>query len=160
MAEALNKRNHNVHQTLITLSAVIIVAITSQVVAKDGGVPEIDLDKRCQSSQRATEEMLGTARPDTFGSCMKTEKEARELLIKVWETAPAAVKALCAQPTGYSPSYVEWITCGEMARDVKKMRQEQPVSIRTNTLCPIVQYLQDGSVSSVAACRIPMRPLY
>ena len=147
-------------RSIIVLCTAIAVASTSAVAAKDVGVPNIDIQKRCQNSKRATEEMLGKEQPDAFDQCVKGEQAARELLVKVWNTAPASVKALCAQPWGFSPSYVEWLTCGEMARDVRNMRAAQPVSIQTSKLCPIVEYLQDGSVSRVISCPIPTRPLY
>jgi hypothetical protein len=147
-------------KTIIVVSAAIILATTLQVVAKDDGVPTIDLEKRCRESQRTTEKMVGNPLPGAFEVCMRTERAARELLVKVWETVPESVKAQCAQPRAYSPSYVEWVTCGEMERDVRKLRKEQPVSAQTDKLCPIVLFEQDGSITSVNACPVPTRLLY
>ena len=145
---------------LIVLCATIILAATFEAVAEDNRVPNIDLSKRCRASERATVEMMGiSAREDAYDQCVKTETAAREQIIKVWDTVPAAAKALCAQPGVYSPSYVEWVTCGEMARDVAKSRKEQPAAVQTSKLCPIVRYQRDGSVTTVAACGVPTRRL-
>ena len=148
-----------VTKAIIALSAAIILAMTSQVVAKDGGVPYIDLEAHCRSAQRTTEQMVGTPLPDAFDNCMRTEQAAHDLLVKVWETALPSVKALCAQPMAYSPSYVEWVTCGEMERDVRKLRKEQPASGQISKMCPVVQYERDGSITSVIACPVPARRL-
>ena len=145
---------------IVALSAAIVLAANLQAVAEDSGIPNIDLDKHCRDSQRTTEQMLGTPLPDAFETCKKTEQAARDQLVKVWETVPASVRAQCAQPKAYSPSYVEWLTCGEMERDVRKLRKEQPAIVRTNKLCPIVELDQDGSVTSVNACPVPARLLY
>jgi hypothetical protein len=142
------------------LAAAIILATISQVVAKDGGVPNIDLQKQCRSSQRTTEHMLGRPLPDAFDRCIKSEQAARDALIKVWETASASIKAQCGQPNAYSPSYVEWLTCGEMERDVRALRKEQPRSVRADRGCPNLQYDEDGSIASVDACPVPNRLLY
>jgi hypothetical protein len=147
-------------KTAIAAFVAVVLATNLQVVAKDGGVPTIDLEKRCRQSQRTTEQTVGSPLPDAFAVCMRTEQAARELLVKVWDTVPASVKAQCAQPSAYSPSYVEWVTCGEMERDVRKLRQEQPVSARTDNLCPIVLFEQDGSITSVNACPVPTKLLY
>ena len=147
-------------KALVALSAAVVLAATSQVVAKNGDVPSIDLEKHCRSSQRTTEQMVGTPIPDAFERCIATEKAAREQLLKVWGTVPASVKVQCAQPTAYSPSYVEWVTCAEMERDVRKLRKDQPAAIQTSNVCPIVQYDQNGSVTSVLACPVPLKSLY
>jgi hypothetical protein len=100
---------------------------------------------------------------------MSDEQGAREQLIKNWATYPASDKTRCVQSMDYSPSYVEWLTCAEMARDVRKTRKEdaaspsnglniprQSAKSRTGSntkLCPIVQYAEDGmTIVSVNAC--------
>ena len=144
----------------VAFAAVLMLFATSHVVAKNGGVPEIDTAKQCRNSQRVTEAMLGTALPDAFERCLKSEQAARDLLLEVWETAPASVKARCAQPEAYSPSYVEWVTCGELERDVRKLRQERPAAAQVDRGCPRVQYDEEGSITSVVACPAPTRHLY
>ncbi len=43
----------------------------------------------------------------------------------LWATYPAEDKSRCVQTELYLPSYVEWITCLEMERDARKMRQQE-----------------------------------
>ncbi len=148
-------------RTSIILCAVIIFANTSPVSAKDGGVPNIALEKRCRASQKATDQLMATANPGaSFDACMKSENAARDTLVKMWTTIPASVKALCINPAAYSPSYVEWVTCSEMQSEVTKLRKGQPVSIETSNGCPIVRFKQDGSIISVVPCVLPAKPLY
>jgi hypothetical protein len=47
---------------------------------------------------------------------------------------------------------VEWLTCIEMDRDVKAMRKEQPGPTSSADKCPVVRYLEDGTIVSVKAC--------
>ena len=64
----------------------------------------------------------------TYDSCMRSEEEATQLIAKDWATFPTADRTLCAQPGGYMPNYVEWLTCFEMQRDTRKMRKEESAS--------------------------------
>ena len=46
------------------------------------------------------------------------------MLVKDRATYSSADKALCMKTAVYLPSYVEWLTCLEMERDVRKERQQ------------------------------------
>jgi hypothetical protein len=83
---------------------------------------------------------------------MSDEKDAHDQLNKNWATYPASDKARCIHPMEYMPGYVEWLTCLEMVRDVKAMRKGQPGPTSTVDKCPIVRYLEDGTILSVNAC--------
>jgi hypothetical protein len=143
------------------------------LIAAAGGVPHVNMENNCRVSEKTLKDMFGDSlRGDVFESCMTQEGAAREEILKNWATYPAADRAHCIQPTAYMPSYVEWITCFEIARDVRKMRKEQPASAmdavppkqlpaasqlkprtgsKTN-LCPVVQFREDGSIASMKAC--------
>ena len=60
----------------------------------------------------------------TIGSCLKQEQDARQQIINNWTNYPASDKQKCIDTTGYQPSYVEWITCLEMYRDVRSLNRE------------------------------------
>ena len=60
-----------------------------------------------------------------FELCSEVELRAREQMAKDWTTFADADRALCVQPSVFLPSYVEWLTCLEMERDVRKMRQQE-----------------------------------
>jgi hypothetical protein len=90
---------------------------------------------------------------DVFSACMSDETTARDQLEKDWASFPTSNKARCIQPKEYLPSYVEWITCLEMTRDVKAMRKGQPEIATTVDKCPVVRFDEDGTIVSVViAC--------
>jgi hypothetical protein len=53
------------------------------------------------------------------------EQAAREKLVEDWASLPARDRAHCVQPAEYQPGYIEWLTCLEMERDFRKIRQQQ-----------------------------------
>jgi hypothetical protein len=89
-------------------------------------VPTIEVRKGCQASQEALGSIFGN---NAFGldACLKQEQEARQQIVNNWTTYPPVDKQKCIITTGYNPSYVEWITCLEMYRDVRKLHTEQSV---------------------------------
>ena len=54
------------------------------------------------------------------------EQEARDQLLKNWVAYPPSDRALCMRAADYLPSYVEWITCAEMSKDLRRIRNEKP----------------------------------
>jgi hypothetical protein len=149
-------------------SAVLILAVASAAFAMEDSVPNIDLQNLCRSNQRAIDAAFGAGNISMADSCIAGEQGARAQLVKDWATFSASDKTLCMRPTVYLPSYVEWLTCAEMQRDLKKIRKEQPVSIppspnarrqsgnsRTGSEtkpCPVVQFGSDGSITGMIAC--------
>jgi hypothetical protein len=135
----------------IIVSAAIVLAAASTALAKDGGLPNLDIEQGCRASEKAMASATGTD-ADTFASCKNDENDARKQLERNWTTYPASDKARCIQPKEYTPSFVEWLTCIEMERDVKAMRQGEPPISNTVDKCPAVRYRQDGTIISVNAC--------
>ena len=41
-----------------------------------------------------------------------------------WSSYDGSDRKDCVQPNGYLPSYIEWLTCFEMSRNVREMRQK------------------------------------
>src|SRR5258708_39032256 len=81
-----------------------------QLVSADQ-VPTLDVGPGCKATDVA--EMSQTA-------CVDDEKKAREDLLKQWRQFSASDKAMCTDSTkDYDPSYVELLTCLELARDAK-----------------------------------------
>jgi hypothetical protein len=118
----------------------------------DINLPKVDLQQRCEDSRRAMETLLGTKTSErTFDSCISDERNARDVLVRDWATIPPSVKAQCVT-AGYSPSYIEWQICTEVAGDVLKMRNELPLNVRFIRHCPIVHYNTDGSATRINAC--------
>lgn len=61
--------------------------------------------------------------PGNIEACMKDEQNARVALTSQWETFVASDRATCTQneTTAGSPSYVELLTCLQMARDARAL---------------------------------------
>jgi hypothetical protein len=109
------------------LLSLVPVVLGSHVLMAAAGLPGIDLQKLCRSSERTMAELSGEP-SKTFDSCMGDETEARDQLLRDWMTYSPSDKALCMRAKDYLPSYVEWITCAEMARDLRRIRKERPGS--------------------------------
>ena len=79
------------HSKYIIASAIVLMA-TSAALSKDGGLPNLDIQKQCQKTQRATDEFTGTKNPNAFNLCVKTEQSAREKLAGRWATPRPWIK--------------------------------------------------------------------
>ena len=89
--------------------------------AQAGSVPIIDARKGCLASQEAVGSIFGPNNASGVDSCLKQEQEARQQIINNWTTYPVSDRQKCIDTTVYNPSYVEWITCLEMYRDVRSL---------------------------------------
>ena len=82
----------------------------SQLVAADQ-VPNLDVRPGCQATDIADMSQQ---------TCLEDERAARDDLMKEWGQFSAQDKAICTdQSTNYHPSYVELLTCLDIARDAK-----------------------------------------
>lgn len=98
----------------------------SLLVATASGLPGVDIQKTCRAAETAMIESFGrTTERSHFDACVTSEQNAREQLIKDWASYAAADRAQCIQPVIYMPSYVEWLTCLETARDVRKIQKDE-----------------------------------
>jgi hypothetical protein len=93
--------------------AAAIVSAGLLLPAADG-VPTYNLSPSCRSE-------TVTAASDR--SCMRDEQRARETLQKQWSKFAPIDRANCRQTeeTGGAPSYVELLTCLQMAASAKKL---------------------------------------
>jgi hypothetical protein len=135
----------------IIVAAAVMFSAASMALAKDSGPPKLNLEYACHASEKAVSAIFSVTF-DIYGSCMTDEQAARDELEKDWASFPASDKARCIQPKEYLPSYVEWLTCLGMARDVKAMRTGQPGPATTTDKCPVVRFRDDGTIISVDAC--------
>jgi hypothetical protein len=101
------------------LSAAIVLG--AAYAASAGPLPGIDMEKMC----RASAAVPFADNAATFDICMSDEQAAREKLVEDWSNIPAKDKARCVLPGEYLPGYIEWLTCLEMERDYRKIRQQQ-----------------------------------
>jgi hypothetical protein len=142
---------------MITRLGIAVYAIAlvsaSAAPAKNGGLPKLDVESACRSSEQAISAVISVT-SDVYKSCLDDENDARSHLDKAWSGFPASDKARCIQPKEYLPSYVEWLTCLEMTRDVRAMRKGRPGPTSSDIHeCPVVRFLEDGTITSVnTAC--------
>jgi len=93
------------------------------LVAVADVVPNIDLKKTC--SDTASVYGGGPTQSD-IDNCVTDEQDAHGLLVKQWKQYAAPDKNRCVRASSdYLPSYVELLTCLEIAKDVKSIPEEQ-----------------------------------
>jgi hypothetical protein len=91
------------------------------LVALPAGIPNIDIQKTCEAATSVMVDLMaGSTAERDAEVCLSSERSAREQLTKDWTTYSAAEKAQCVQPSVYLPSYIEWLTCLEMEKSVRK----------------------------------------
>jgi hypothetical protein len=88
-------------------------------------VPGIDIQKTCQAAAGAMVSLMGgTTTEQDVNACLDSEQKARDQIVKDQATYSSADKKQCMRTGVYLPSYVEWLTCLEMERDVRKMERQ------------------------------------
>jgi hypothetical protein len=97
--------------TAITLGMVLTVAAADPV-------PTFDTRPTCAD---AAQEISVTR---TVELCQRSEREARDALVSQWHSFPSSDKTTCVATTriGGFPSYVQVLTCLELARDASEMK--------------------------------------
>jgi hypothetical protein len=107
---------------LVVIASFCLPAGASVLAAGAGGLPAIDVRKSCETSEKSLVEIFGKETLITVDSCLKQEQGARQTILDNWATYLAADRQRCLDPKVYLPSYVEWLTCLEMYRDVRQLR--------------------------------------
>jgi hypothetical protein len=99
------------------------------LVAASAVVPSVDIRKTCQAAASVMTSLVvdSTAQRDV-DVCLSSEQAAREQIIKDWATYSSAERTQCVQPSVYLPSYVEWLTCLEMEKSVRKQDAAPPIT--------------------------------
>ncbi|KQT56240.1 hypothetical protein ASG52_23935 [Methylobacterium sp. Leaf456] len=97
----------------LLLAALGLAALTVPALAQDGP-PKLDVESTCKSAQRAQVSISDNA---SLEGCLQSERSAQDELKKNWSKFPGAAKTQCSQQftAGGSPSYVELVTCLELA---------------------------------------------
>jgi hypothetical protein len=90
----------------------------SLMVSVSDHVPTFDVGPSCRGGASS-----GAAMRNDVQVCINEEHEARDKLRGQWAQFPAADRARCSNMTntGGPPSYIELITCLELARDARKI---------------------------------------
>jgi hypothetical protein len=105
--------------TLIRMPALLpVLLLSSQIVLAADPVPKFDIGPSCRSAGAAA--VMATR--DT-AACERDENSARATLEKEWSQFTPSDQARCVRlvTLGGGPSYVELLTCLEMAKQVKEI---------------------------------------
>ena len=105
--------------TLIHLPALLpVLLLSSQIVLAADPVPKFDTGPSCRSAGAA----VVMATRDT-AACERDENNARATLEKEWSQFTPSDQASCVRlvTLGGGPSYVELLTCLELAKQVKEL---------------------------------------
>ena len=97
---------------LTILSLLVLFGTAAAMAAAVDSVPRIDPAPSCRAASRA-----GNLEAD-MKNCLREEQAARDQLVKEWSSFRAADRASCVElsTVGGEPSYVELLTCLEMAK--------------------------------------------
>lgn len=104
----------------------MLLALQLVLVASDR-VPTLNVERSCRGAVTS-----GVVEKRSLEACVESEHKARETLIKDWKQFSASDRSKCLQTStmGGQGSYVEYLTCLEMERDVRKLPNkpsERPV---------------------------------
>ena len=107
---------------LFTLLSFAAIAFGSQpIVALADDVPIYDVRTTCRA------ESQGDPGAGTAGACLADEQKARETLVAQWAQFTPESKKSCEQLEGVTAglrSYVELLTCLQIAKDAKSLPKE------------------------------------
>jgi len=94
----------------------LALAFGSSLFIEVADVPVYDVSPGCRAAV--------TVMPGSFEACMKDEQNARAQLAATWDRFAGPQRDNCVQTennTGGPPSYVELLTCLQMAQDAKSL---------------------------------------
>jgi hypothetical protein len=104
---------------LTTLVSIAIMSLcTQQAIAGADEIPVLDISKSCRAGAQDYPTGGGDA------SCLADEQKAREVLISQWTQFTPENRANCMQAAtdiAGAQSYVELLTCLQIAKDVKSL---------------------------------------
>ena len=109
------------HASSLALVLPLVIAAATVVTPSyaSDSVPSFNVEPTCTGGQDSP------GLNERYGRCINEEKEARQKLHQSWSSYPAADRTQCSGTASMgTPSYVELLTCLEMARDAKKMQMK------------------------------------
>ena len=100
----------------LLIPLVLPLALASAAATADS-VPSFNVEPSCKGG------LDSPGLNERYGRCLAEEKEARGKLESGWSKYPAGDRTQCSDTARMgTPSYVELLTCLEMARDAAKMK--------------------------------------
>jgi len=109
-----------------TAAGSIVALLLAIPVVRSQNVPVLHSEQICHGIVKQSGDSLAAGDPKVaFSQCMEAEQRDRDTLVKEWPQFTADDKRHCTAETtmGGESSYTELVTCLEMARDVRKLRE-------------------------------------
>jgi len=99
-----------------------VILTASQLILAAQDVPQFNVEPSCRSAADAIIRQNGR----TDKACLRDEQQARDKLKQEWSTFSSADQARCLRlsNSGGGPSYVELLTCLELANAAKQLPPE------------------------------------
>jgi hypothetical protein len=113
---------------MILPKALALGAQLVMTVAAGDGVPNLNVEQVCDGiAKQGGVTFRDPAIAQEKKNCLDSEHQIRDQLLKQWSNFSASDRTHCVNESvmGGDSSYTELLTCLEMARDVRAMRQEQ-----------------------------------
>ena len=107
-----------------------VIFAASQLVLAAQDVPQFDIAPGCRAAADT-----GVRSGDRAGdACLHDEQQAREKMKQEWNTFSDASQLRCVRlsNSGGAPSYVELLTCLEMAKAAKDLPAQDRLNDRLN----------------------------
>ena len=104
--------------SMIVLGAQLVIPVADVV-------PKYDIARTCRlDSTKAFD--LSTGLDETTKRCVADEQQAMAQLQTMWSQARESDKTVCTQETkiGGTPSYVDVLTCLQMAKDARELPKQ------------------------------------
>ena len=115
---------HAVIRNAVAMAAVVLGYACVVADTARAQVPTIDIRETCTAAAKVSVSLSSPGGAGDLDICMKSETEAQQQLAKNWSTFQQSDRAGCIQTGVYLPSYIEWLTCFEMNKVVREMRQK------------------------------------
>ena len=98
-----------------------IILTASHIIMAADAVPKFNVERTCRPASAA-----GTLPGRDSSACQRDENDARNKLEQDWARYSTAQRAQCAgfASLDKAPSYVELLTCLEMAKQVQKLPED------------------------------------
>ncbi len=114
-----------------TVSAAVLLATGFVAPLRADSVPTLQIGPSCEAAGRGTV-VLGRSKE----SCIADETAARDTLQKNWSKYSATDKQQCLgmEKTGGPSSYVELLSCLEIRRDARDIRNADPLESERDPL--------------------------
>ena len=123
---------------LVSMISGIAVAQGALAAPKDSSsrdrIPSFKVEPGCENAAARATVPLGST-VNTAEVCIRKELEARDQMTKEWDKFVAADKSYCVPLSmqGGTPTYTELLTCLELAREARNLRDKNGDALGNTT---------------------------